>query len=234
MIRVCGIQQNPKKVSMKSGLEGRNNLGEGRFRPDGPDDVSMKSGLEGRNNVRIICQQHEGPRVSMKSGLEGRNNEMRLHGHHTWRQGLNEVRPRRPEQYYNQCHQEIRDTLVSMKSGLEGRNNHEGRAGGGRGYNVSMKSGLEGRNNRRRRWPRHGRDRGLNEVRPRRPEQSGARPRYRRAAGSLNEVRPRRPEQSVLLGVMSGCKRCLNEVRPRRPEQYGWPRLIAILTNESQ
>ena len=61
--------------------------------------------------------------VSMKSGLEGRNN-----GHDflpvqptLW--GLNEVRPRRPEQYDHQ--QDLARVLacVSMKSGLEGRNN---------------------------------------------------------------------------------------------------------------
>ena len=36
-------------VSMKSGLEGRNNLGEPLPLPVA-DSVSMKSGLEGRNN----------------------------------------------------------------------------------------------------------------------------------------------------------------------------------------
>ena len=53
MIRVCGIQQNPKKqVSMKSGLEGRNNLAaDPAILEAGPDAVSMKSGLEGRNNA---------------------------------------------------------------------------------------------------------------------------------------------------------------------------------------
>ena len=37
--------------------------------------VSMKSGLEGRNNTPGRTQPHEGTaHVSMKSGLEGRNN----------------------------------------------------------------------------------------------------------------------------------------------------------------
>ena len=62
-------------VSMKSGLEGRNNLlflfwGESRSR------VSMKSGLEGRNNDESLRDLlGEDARVSMKSGLEGRNND---------------------------------------------------------------------------------------------------------------------------------------------------------------
>ena len=58
----------------------------------------------------------------MKSGLEGRNNDIArvLAAEGDW--GLNEVRPRRPEQYW------VKGKLglpkdVSMKSGLEGRNN---------------------------------------------------------------------------------------------------------------
>ena len=86
-------------VSMKSGLEGRNNH---RFhRHDvGRSRVSMKSGLEGRNNLPV-----DGPGrlplhpVSMKSGLEGRNNLPTSIG---WRLLKS----------------------VSMKSGLEGRNNY--------------------------------------------------------------------------------------------------------------
>ena len=69
---------------------------------------------------------------------------------------------------------EARQQVVSMKSGLEGRNNLFRDAGAhGPVCGVSMKSGLEGRNNRP--LPRmHGRPtRRLNEVRPRRPEQSG-------------------------------------------------------------
>ena len=61
--------------------------------------------------------------VSMTSGLEGRNNgstESTVYARDT---GLNEVRPRRPEQC-NECATtaEAADR-VSMKSGLEGRNN---------------------------------------------------------------------------------------------------------------
>ena len=37
-------------------------------------NVSMKSGLEGRNNGAEERAGGEGPQVSMKSGLEGRNN----------------------------------------------------------------------------------------------------------------------------------------------------------------
>ena len=40
-----------------------------------------------------------GDRVSMKSGLEGRNNIACKHGRDPLTLGLNEVRPRRPEQY---------------------------------------------------------------------------------------------------------------------------------------
>ena len=36
--------------------------------------VSMKSGLEGRNNKRTRYRTHRSLIVSMKSGLEGRNN----------------------------------------------------------------------------------------------------------------------------------------------------------------
>ena len=59
-----------------------------------------------------------------------------------------------------------------MKSGLEGRNNHDIRILTRIERLVSMKSGLEGRNNSQL---FRSRDRvlfRLNEVRPRRPEQS--------------------------------------------------------------
>ena len=87
-------------VSMKSGLEGRNNpifpqaswrpsprcLNE--VRPRRPEQlgcfhrqqtpailVSMKSGLEGRNNRPVgLAYTATTNNVSMKSGLEGRNN----------------------------------------------------------------------------------------------------------------------------------------------------------------
>ena len=60
--------------------------------------VSMKSGLEGRNNG---CPQRWdllSACVSMKSGLEGRNNASHGHGREPREASLNEVRPGRPEQ----------------------------------------------------------------------------------------------------------------------------------------
>ena len=60
---------------------------------------------------------------------------------------------------------------------------------------VSMKSGLEGRNNRLEVSQSLNTNSGLNEVRPRRPEQFARRRRPRQAQPRLNEVRPRRPEQ---------------------------------------
>ena len=60
-----------------------------------------------------------------------------------------------------------------MKSGLEGRNNELPEPGLADGLLVSMKSGLEGRNNWKKRSSSvNGDEKGLNEVRPRRPEQS--------------------------------------------------------------
>ena len=41
------------------------------------DHVSMKSGLEGRNNIPDATLLDDELIVSMKSGLEGRNNETR-------------------------------------------------------------------------------------------------------------------------------------------------------------
>ena len=62
--------------------------------------VSMKSGLDGRNNPGHADVQSGVSGVSMKSGLDGRNNEnsskQSTHGEH----GLNEVRPRWPEQCF--------------------------------------------------------------------------------------------------------------------------------------
>ena len=61
--------------------------------------VSMKSGLDGRNNGsdphRIGHQRH----VSMKSGLDGRNNVNPYCTDVAHYDGLNEVRPRWPEQF---------------------------------------------------------------------------------------------------------------------------------------
>ena len=83
--------------------------------------------------------------VSMKSGLEGRNNQTSiLRSSKRW--GLNEVRPRRPEQSEKTSPTRLMFVSVSMKSGLEGRNN----------FRVLVE---------------HGWKHGLNEVRPRRPEQ---------------------------------------------------------------
>ena len=97
----CGEKFGPylgRIVSMKSGLEGRNNPSSGRARTL-QQLVSMKSGLEGRNNPGVIPERSRPHSVvSMKSGLEGRNNAgvtAEVRGH----------------------------ILVSMKSGLEGRNN---------------------------------------------------------------------------------------------------------------
>ena len=64
--------------------------------------VSMKSGLEDRNNrarLRDLCGEFVA--VSMKSGLEDRNNP-RIPGFSVYpaKGGLNEVRPGRPEQSY--------------------------------------------------------------------------------------------------------------------------------------
>ena len=60
---------------------------------------------------------------------------------------------------------------------------------------VSMKSGLEGRNNRCRGPSRFAFPGRLNEVRPRRPEQSHSPLTVDHRNNGLNEVRPRRPEQ---------------------------------------
>ena len=60
-----------------------------------------------------------------------------------------------------------------MKSGLEGRNNQLiGLAGHPSTWEVSMKSGLEGRNNSDSATCAQPAITSLNEVRPRRPEQS--------------------------------------------------------------
>ena len=62
-------------------------------------------------------------RVSMKSGLEGRNNTCWPAPTQTRWKGLNEVRPRRPEQFFTKPVTTFTEPSVSMKSGLEGRNN---------------------------------------------------------------------------------------------------------------
>ena len=133
----------------------------------------MKSGLEGRNNEsRGVLEYRPGP-VSMKSSLEGRNNWISAFLAPWIESGLNEVRPRRPEQYEaDQVAVKVVDA-VSMKSGLEGRNNAAHQPLRHLRAAVSMKSGLEGRNNGHRAPRRGGEQGGLHEVRPRRPEQLG-------------------------------------------------------------
>ena len=84
----------------------------------------MKSGLEGRNNLIDATRALDGMQsVSMKSGLEGRNNAVFHRHRHRALEGLNEVRPRRPEQSIVGCWGARALMNVSMKSGLEGRNN---------------------------------------------------------------------------------------------------------------
>ena len=88
---------------------------------------------------------------------------------------LNEVRPRRPEQCAD-IRRQLAEADVSMKSGLEGRNNPPLKHSEKDIKIVSMKSGLEGRNNKTNWHSRTTASTGrLNEVRPRRPEQSGVR-----------------------------------------------------------
>ena len=57
-------------------------------------------------------------------GLEGRNNSAhRRDPSPRAGPGLNEVRPRRPEQFITLAARLLAESMVSMKSGLEGRNN---------------------------------------------------------------------------------------------------------------
>ena len=69
------------------------------------------------------------------------------HPHALHRNSLNEVRPRRPEQSLQKYRHFVRNATVSMKSGLEGRNNIPAGGVESLAEDVSMKSGLEGRNN---------------------------------------------------------------------------------------
>ena len=116
-------------------------------RVDAAHPVPMKSGLEGRNNELHGRQGGAPSNVSMKSGLEGRNNNRESENNPTAYRGLNEVRPRRPEQWVRGLGEGVLQDCVSMKSGLEGRNNEPSSPTGG----PTRK--------------------GLNEVRPKRPEQ---------------------------------------------------------------
>ena len=110
--------------------------------------VSMKSGLEDRNNVEFVMGSEGPPHVSMKSGLEDRNNPVDWGQGHSFDACLNEVRPGRPEQYLAVACRVNAGRVVSMKSGLEDRNNHAELIPGPRPADrVSMKSGLEDRNN---------------------------------------------------------------------------------------
>ena len=111
----------------------------------------------------------------MKSGLEGRNNNSLGLGIFSKRFCLNEVRPRRPEQWAAVADVAVAMGWVSMKSGLEGRNNAQGETNRVCEGFVSMKSGLEGRNNETVKDLAGRGEGGLNEVRPRRPEQSRTR-----------------------------------------------------------
>ena len=157
---------------MKSGLEGRNNLGytvSGLLLPKGLNEVRPRRPEQlwkrARKSLSSICLNEVRPRrpeqsckrnsnprcrwrrVSMKSGLEGRNNDPSVITSPAWSICLNEVRPRRPEQLSIVSHMTQTIIVVSMKSGLEGRNNTLMR--------PSVTSCMSS----------------LNEVRPRRPEQ---------------------------------------------------------------
>ena len=86
----------------------------------------------------------------MKSGLGGRNNRSSPSRHQPPNSlCLNEVRPRRPEQFRRRCCRIRTGSNVSMKSGLRDRNNHGCRnIPDATGPRVSMKSGFSDRNNR--------------------------------------------------------------------------------------
>ena len=98
-VLVGGDVLHPLRVSMKSGLEDRNNrLGCGVRIIEHDRRVSMKSGLEDRNNWAGGMSSNGRRLVSMKSGLEGRNNSAYPCTSGGEARSLNEVRPRRPEQ----------------------------------------------------------------------------------------------------------------------------------------
>ena len=205
---------------MKSGLVGRNNPGFNVLGCIGMHVVSMKSGLEDRNNgtaftgstrpsscldeVRPGRPEQFPPRAAGIGGRGERLNEVRPGRPEQWTpmailssrvRCLNEVRPGRPEQSTvrlpprrgKKCLNEVRPgrpeqwRCITYVPGE---------------VDVSMKSGLEDRNNIRAAPPRPSVRGRLNEVRPGRPEQFSPRP----------TTRPRKPT-------------CLNELRPGRPEQ---------------
>ena len=86
-------------VSMKSGLDGRNNCSSAPNLGLAACQVSMKSGLDGRNNPGPGYVLYSGTHVSMKSGLDGRNNYSFSFVEFAEAECLNEVRPRWPEQW---------------------------------------------------------------------------------------------------------------------------------------
>ena len=109
-----------------------------------------------------------------------------------------------------------------MKSGLEDRNN--GTKLGtvlAQNVTVSMKSGLEDRNNCSPLMSQSNSSRGLNEVRPGRPEQSekaAIRQGWEQYVSMKSGLEDRNncPLRRPTLPGVCG----LNEVRPGRPEQY--------------
>ena len=109
---------------MKSGLEGRNNLGE-EVPLAGDLQVSMKSGLEGRNNRDSPDTSQTKPPHCLNEVRPRRLEqcEQRHTPKEKWTLSLNEVRPRRPEQCGGAIALHGARHQVSMKSGLEGRNN---------------------------------------------------------------------------------------------------------------
>ena len=76
MKTVQNNQHMENMVSMKSGLDGRNNALNERLGKVYKDIVSMKSGLDGRNNPSEVRIHEVSIHVSMKSGLDGRNNRL--------------------------------------------------------------------------------------------------------------------------------------------------------------
>ena len=136
-------------------------------------DVSMKSGLEDRNNfpayirpTRWLLRLNEvRPGRPEQCGVSCTLAHDETHGLNEVRPGrpeqcarryparpvvlpcLNEVRPGRPEQFLSTLHTLRANTRVSMKSGLEDRNNVSALVQIYERALVSMKSGLEDRNN---------------------------------------------------------------------------------------
>ena len=98
-----------------------------------------------------------------------------------------------------------------------------------------MKSGLEGRNNPAAPSPYRPRCGSLNEVRPRRPEQSSAEAVdavVQVAVSMKSGLEGRNNPRVRALATFLTCR--LNEVRPRRPEQLGHHRILPKRAGESQ